>query len=156
MALNSGVQAIHPGYGLLSENADFAQRCAENNIVFIGPSSDVIRKMGDKDEARKTMHQAGVPVIAGSDILTDVESAKKTAEEIGYPLLLKARSGGGGRGIRLVEKAEDFEKAYLNAQSEAQAAFGDGALSVSYTHLDVYKRQAVACRGIMFLRPFRV
>lgn len=130
VALNSGVQAIHPGYGLLSENADFAQRCAENNIVFIGPSSDVIRKMGDKDEARRTMQQAGVPVIAGSDILTDVESAKKTAEEIGYPLLLKARSGGGGRGIRLVERREDFEKAYLNAQSEAQAAFGDGALYI--------------------------
>ncbi|MEL7603295.1 MAG: biotin carboxylase N-terminal domain-containing protein, partial [Bacillota bacterium] len=107
-AVLSGAQAIHPGYGLLSENARFAQLCAECGLVFIGPPADVISRMGDKDEARKTMALAGVPVIPGTGVLSGVEEAAEAAEKIGYPLLIKARAGGGGRGIRLVAKAEEF------------------------------------------------
>ena len=130
VAVNAGVEAIHPGYGLLSENVEFAQKCRENNIVFIGPSAEVIQRMGDKDEARRTMKNAGVPVITGSDILTSQEEALQIAEETGYPILLKARSGGGGRGIRLVEKEEELPAAYRSAVAEAEAAFGDGALYI--------------------------
>ncbi len=127
-AVLSGAQAIHPGYGLLSENARFAQLCAECGLVFIGPPADVISRMGDKDEARKTMALAGVPVIPGTGVLSGVEEAAEAAEKIGYPLLIKARAGGGGRGIRLVAKAEEFALAYLSASAEAESAFGDGAV----------------------------
>lgn len=129
-ALESGAQAIHPGYGLLSENAKFVKLCEECNIEFIGPTSEMINLLGDKDMARKTMRQAGVPVTPGTDVLEDVQSAKALADEVGYPLLIKARSGGGGRGIRLVNTPEEFETAYNNAYAEAQAAFGDGALYI--------------------------
>ncbi|HKM21002.1 MAG TPA: acetyl-CoA carboxylase biotin carboxylase subunit [Lachnospiraceae bacterium] len=122
------VEAIHPGYGLLSENADFAEECEKNHITFIGPSAEVIRKMGNKDEARKTMQRVKVPVIAGSDVLTDVKEAKQAAAKLGYPVLLKARSGGGGKGIRLVNEERELSAAYLNAAEEAKEAFGDGAL----------------------------
>lgn len=125
-ALN--VEAIHPGYGFLSENASFAALCAENNIIFIGPTAELITKMGDKDNARKTMDHAGVPIIPGSDILTDVESAFQKAIEIGFPLLIKARSGGGGKGIRLVENKDEFNQAYHTASNEAKNAFGDEAV----------------------------
>ena len=108
IAVNSGAQAIHPGYGLLSENAKFASLCEECNIAFIGPSSQMISDLGDKDKARKTMKAAGVPVTPGTDVIEDENEAMKAAGEIGYPILIKARSGGGGRGIRLVEKEEDF------------------------------------------------
>ena len=129
-ALATGAQAIHPGYGFLSENASFAELCVKHHIAFIGPSPEIITKMGDKDAARRIMADAGVPIIPGSGILEDIESALKAAEEIGYPLMIKARSGGGGRGIRLVGSPEDFENAYLTASHEAREAFGDGALYI--------------------------
>lgn len=129
-ALESGAQAIHPGYGLLSENAKFVELCEKCNIEFIGPTSEMINLLGDKDMARKTMREAGVPVTPGTDVLEDVESAKVLAEEVGYPLLIKARSGGGGRGIRLVSTPEEFENAYNSAYAEAESAFGDGALYI--------------------------
>jgi acetyl-CoA carboxylase biotin carboxylase subunit len=127
-AVVSGALGIHAGYGLLSENARFAQLCAECGLVFIGPPADVISRMGDKDEARKTMALAGVPVIPGTGVLSGVEEATEAAEKIGYPLLIKARAGGGGRGIRLVSTAEEFALAYLSASAEAESAFGDGAV----------------------------
>ena len=122
VAVESGAQAIHPGYGLLSENAKFVSLCEQCNINFIGPSSEMIKLLGDKDNARKTMRAAGVPVTPGCDIVESVEQAKEEAEKIGFPLLIKARSGGGGKGIRRVDSIEQFEEA-----SEAQSAFGDGA-----------------------------
>jgi len=127
-ALATGAHAIHPGYGFLAENPKFANLCAQCRLAFIGPSSEIIAKMGDKDAARKTMIDAGVPVIPGSDIVEDVKTGLKEAKKIGYPLLIKARAGGGGKGIRLVEKEEDFEKSFLSATQEAQNAFGDGKL----------------------------
>ncbi len=127
VAVESGAQAIHPGYGLLSENAKFVSLCEQCNINFIGPSSDMIKLLGDKDNARKTMRAAGVPVTPGCDIVEVVEQAKQEAEKIGFPLLIKARSGGGGKGIRKVESMESFEESFLAASSEAQSAFGDGA-----------------------------
>lgn len=129
-AVESGAQAIHPGYGLLSENAKFVKLCEECNIEFIGPTSEMINLLGDKDMARKTMRNAGVPVTPGTDVLEDVESAKVLADEVGYPLLIKARSGGGGRGIRLVSSPDEFENAYNSAYAEAESAFGDGALYI--------------------------
>lgn len=131
------VEAIHPGYGLLSENADFAKACEDHGIAFIGPSYEVIRKMGDKDEARRTMQKAKVPVIAGSDILKDIKDAKKTAAKLGYPVLLKARSGGGGKGIRPVYSEGELPGAYLSAGEEAREAFGDGALYLEKYLTDV-------------------
>ncbi len=128
VAVVSGAQAIHPGYGLLSENAKFVSLCEQCNIEFIGPSSMMIERLGDKDEARRTMRNAGVPVTPGSDVIDNIEEAKAKALEIGFPLLVKARSGGGGRGIRRVDKIEEFENAFLSAKAEAQSAFGDGAV----------------------------
>ncbi len=127
-AVVSGAQAIHPGYGLLSENAKFVSLCEKCNIEFIGPSSAMIEKLGDKDEARKTMQAAGVPVTPGSDVIDDLQEAREKAMEIGFPLLVKARSGGGGRGIRRVDAIEEFDNAFLSAKAEAQSAFGDGAV----------------------------
>ncbi len=128
VAVVSGAQAIHPGYGLLSENAKFAALCSQCNIEFIGPSAEMIEKLGDKDAARKTMREAGVPVTPGSDIIEDIDQARAKAQEIGFPLLVKARSGGGGRGIRRVNSVEEFDNAFLSAKAEAQSAFGDGAV----------------------------
>ncbi len=127
-AKGSGAQAIHPGYGLLSENPEFARKCKECGLVFIGPDSEIISKMGDKDEARRTMAAAGVPVIEGTGVLKDVSEARSEAEKIGYPVLIKARSGGGGRGIRPVFSADELEGAFESASAEAQSAFGDGGL----------------------------
>lgn len=124
----TGAQAIHPGYGLLSENARFAELCSRCKIKFIGPSGDIIRRMGDKDEAKRTMRAAGVPVVPGCDLVTSLEQLHCEGTRIGYPLLIKARSGGGGRGIRRVDSPEELENAYLSAQAEAQSAFGDGAV----------------------------
>lgn len=129
-AMVSGAQAIHPGYGLLSENPKFAALCEECGLVFIGPKSEVIAKTGDKDEARKTMREAGVPVIPGCDAVEDVKEAHAAADQIGYPLLIKARSGGGGRGIRLVHASEEFEHAFAAASQEALIAFGDGVMYI--------------------------
>lgn len=127
-AVVSGAQAIHPGYGLLSENAKFVSLCEQCKIEFIGPSSEMITLLGNKDTARKTMKAAGVPVTPGCDVVDDINEAKKEAEKIGFPLLIKARSGGGGRGIRLVRSMDEFENAFLSASSEAEIAFGDGAV----------------------------
>lgn len=126
IAVASGAQAIHPGYGLLSENAKFASLCDQCGITFIGPTSDTISKMGDKNEARITMKNAGVPVIPGSEIINNISTAKQEAENIGYPVMLKARAGGGGRGIRIVKSESELESAFMSATAEARSAFGDG------------------------------
>ena len=127
-AVASGAEAIHPGYGLLSENAKFVSLCEQCHIAFIGPSSQVIARMGDKDAARKTMRAAGVPVVPGCDVVSDLDEAKAEAQKIGFPLLIKAKAGGGGRGIRLVNSPKEFENAFRSASAEAQSAFGDGAV----------------------------
>ena len=127
-AVCTGSQAIHPGYGFLSENARFAELCAQCNIDFIGPPATLIHRMGDKDEAKRAMRAAGVPVIPGCDVVEDVKAAKAEAGRIGFPLLIKARSGGGGRGIRRVDDMAAFEKAFVSASSEARLAFGDGGV----------------------------
>ncbi|MEA5015644.1 MAG: acetyl-CoA carboxylase biotin carboxylase subunit [Candidatus Limiplasma sp.] len=128
VALLSGAEAIHPGYGFLSENPAFAEACEQNGIKFIGPSAQVIRLMGDKEEAKRTMARLKVPTIPGQELLQDAEEAKQAAQRVGFPLLLKARAGGGGRGIRMVERAEDVEAAFRAASAEAQASFSDGGL----------------------------
>ena len=128
VAVATGAQAIHPGYGLLSENAKFVSLCEKCNIEFIGPSAKMISLLGDKDTGRKTMRNAGVPVTPGCDVVESLEKAREEAEKIGFPLLIKARSGGGGRGIRLVNSIEEFDNAFNSASSEAEAAFGDGAV----------------------------
>ena len=130
VAIETGAQAIHPGYGLLSENAKFVSLCEQCNIEFIGPSSRMISLLGDKDMARKTMRNAGVPVTPGCDVCESLEQAREEAERIGFPLLIKARSGGGGRGIRRVDSMDEFDNAYNSAQSEAASAFGDGAVYI--------------------------
>ena len=127
-ALYTGAQAIHPGYGFLAENAGFADLCRKYGVKFIGPSGEVISKMGDKDAARRLMKENHVPTTPGTDILKDAGEAKAAAEEIGYPVLIKASAGGGGKGIRLVEKPEDMERAFQTASSEAEKAFGDGRM----------------------------
>ncbi len=121
-------QAIHPGYGFLAESAAFAQMCKDNNIAFIGPTPDVISLMGDKSRAREKMKEAKVPVIPGSGVLKNIKQAKHEAKQIGYPVLIKARAGGGGKGIRLVQGPDEMENAYLTASKEAQEAFGDGSV----------------------------
>ncbi len=123
--------AIHPGYGFLSENADFAKACEDNGVTFIGPSSDIIAKMGVKTEARKVMREAGLPIVPGTEQpLKSVEEARRTAAEIGYPVMLKALAGGGGKGMRMVEKEEDLEAAYRMSCSEAENAFGNAAVYI--------------------------
>ena len=125
-AKNTDADAIHPGFGFLSENADFVRLCKENGIAFIGPSAEVIDSMGNKSNARKTMMEAGVPVVPGSDgSIESVSQGKEIARKIGYPVLIKASAGGGGRGMRKCFKEEDFENAYLTAKAEAKACFGD-------------------------------
>jgi len=126
IAVASGAQAIHPGYGLLSENAKFASLCEQCGVQFIGPTSETISKMGDKNEARITMKNAGVPVIPGCELLKDTAHAKEEAAKIGYPVMLKARSGGGGRGIRIIKNESEMENAFMAAAAEARSAFGDG------------------------------
>jgi len=109
----TNADAIHPGYGFLAENPDFAQMCLDNEIVFIGPSASVIKRMGDKAEARATMKKAGVPVIPGSeDVIADVKTARKAAADIGYPVILKAVAGGGGRGMRIVREDSQLEEGF--------------------------------------------
>lgn len=118
-------EAVHPGFGFLSENADFARLCEKCGITFIGPSPEVMDAMGDKANAKKTMISAGVPVVPGSDgVVPTVEEAKRVCAEIGYPVMVKASAGGGGRGIRLVESEDKLEKLYIEAQQEALQFFG--------------------------------
>ncbi len=125
----TGVDAIHPGYGFLSENSKFVRMCQKSNVAFIGPDADAMEKMGDKLMARKIMNEANVPVIPGSmDALKDVKDAKKIAKKVGYPVMIKAAHGGGGRGIRKVEREEDIAAAFDAAGKEAMGAFGDVTL----------------------------
>jgi acetyl-CoA carboxylase biotin carboxylase subunit len=125
----ANVDAIHPGYGLLSENASFAEVCEASHIKFIGPTPDVIRLMGEKEKARAAMKQHGVPVLPGSDGVVESEGeALEWAKQVGFPVILKASAGGGGRGMRIVRKEEDLTGLYRQAQSEASAAFGNGDL----------------------------
>ncbi len=125
LALETGCDAIHPGYGFLSENAQFAEICARRGLCFIGPDASIIRRMGDKIEARRTMQAAGIPVVPGSDgNLQNLDQALALAEEIGYPVMLKATSGGGGRGIRRCENAAELKRNFERVVSEASKAFG--------------------------------
>ncbi len=125
----TGADAIHPGYGFLAENAEFADMCNSSGITFIGPPAEVIRKMGDKAEAKKSMKEAGVPVIPGSEgVLTDEKEAMELAKEMGFPVILKAVAGGGGKGMRIVHNQEELEKNFMMAKAEAEAAFGNPAL----------------------------
>lgn len=122
----TGAEGVHPGFGFLSENSKFAELCEACNIRFIGPSSSVIADLGNKQEARKTMMAAGIPVIPGSkEPVYTVEEGRKMAEEIGYPIMVKAALGGGGKGMRVVWDAESFESGFLMAQAESRQAFGD-------------------------------
>ena len=125
-AKTTGAQAIHPGYGFLAENADFARACIDNDLVFIGPSPECIERMGDKSSARETMKACGVPTVPGSDgCLDTVEEARAFAEAVGYPVLIKATAGGGGKGMREVHDPAELESQYQAARTEAGAAFGN-------------------------------
>ncbi|WP_430534670.1 acetyl-CoA carboxylase biotin carboxylase subunit [Listeria rocourtiae] len=131
VAVLTNCDAIHPGYGFLAENADFAELCQDCNIIFIGPSADAISQMGTKDVARETMKKAGVPVVPGSTgIIKDVEEAKKLAKKIGYPVIIKATAGGGGKGIRVAEDEEKLVSGLQITQQEAEAAFGDSGVYI--------------------------
>lgn len=125
-ALTRNATALHPGYGFLAENARFAEICADHEIAFIGPTPDAIRSMGDKSTAKETMQRVGVPTVPGSDgLLTDEKEALVLAQKIGFPVIIKATAGGGGRGMRLVKHEEDLPKLFAAAQGEAEAAFGN-------------------------------
>ncbi len=131
--LVSGADAIHPGFGFLSENSKFAELCEQCNITFIGPDSSVIRKMGNKQEARNTMVAANVPVIPGSKApVYDAAAGAETAEKIGYPVIVKAALGGGGKGMRVAETAEEFENSFNTAQKETKMAFGDDTMYIEH------------------------
>jgi acetyl-CoA carboxylase, biotin carboxylase subunit len=129
-AQTTGCDAVHPGYGFLAENPAFAQACVENDLVFIGPSPDVMARMGDKAQAKQELRSAGVPLVPGTEGTASVEQARTAAVELGLPVLLKAAAGGGGKGMRLVESLDSLEDAFGAAASEAQAAFGDPSLYV--------------------------
>ena len=134
-ALVAGAQAIHPGYGFLSENAEFSALCQKNSIAFIGPSAQNMEMLSDKARVKALMQEAGLPVIPGALALQDAAAAQKAAEQIGYPVMLKACMGGGGRGIRLVESPEQIQGAFLAAQNESMTAFGDGSVYMEkYVH----------------------
>ena len=131
LAVEIGADAIHPGYGFLSENADFARRCEERGVTFIGPSSQAIAAMGSKIESRRLMMAAGVPIVpGGTEPLADAGAARAAAREIGYPVMLKASAGGGGKGMRLVRKEEELEAAFRGASSEAGASFNDPSVYI--------------------------
>ena len=130
-AKNMGADAIHPGFGFLSENSEFVRRCVENGITFIGPSAEVIDKMGNKSQARKTMMEAGVPVVPGTkEPVYDAEEGRRLAAEIGYPVMIKASSGGGGKGMRVAASDDEFEFQFNMAQRESANAFGDDTMYI--------------------------
>lgn len=130
-SLNMGADAIHPGFGFLSENADFVRLCEKNGLTFIGPKADVIDSMGNKSHARKTMMEAGVPVVPGTkEPVYDAETGIKLAEEIGYPVMIKASSGGGGKGMRVAKSSDEFEFQFNMAQRESANAFGDDTMYI--------------------------
>ncbi len=133
----TGAEAVHPGYGFLAENADFAEICDAHGLVFIGPSADMMRKMGDKAEARRRMVEAGVPVVPGSDgIVEDEDQAVAVAEEIGYPVMIKASAGGGGKGMRTVADRDELLANLTLASAEAEGAFGNGAVYIEKLVID--------------------
>ncbi|HSS74413.1 MAG TPA: acetyl-CoA carboxylase biotin carboxylase subunit [Gaiellaceae bacterium] len=127
-ANTTGCDAVHPGYGFLAERPAFVEACVDNDLVFIGPDAKVMAQMGDKIEAKAAMRAAGVPLVPGTEQATTLDQATKLAPELGFPVLLKAAAGGGGRGMRLVASAEELEDAYATASGEAEAAFGDGSI----------------------------
>ena len=127
-ANTTGCDAVHPGYGFLSERPAFVEACVDNDLVFVGPDAKVMAQMGDKVEAKAAMRAAGVPLVPGTEEATTLDQATKLAPELGFPVLLKAAAGGGGRGMRLVSSAGELEDAYATASGEAQAAFGDGSI----------------------------
>jgi acetyl-CoA carboxylase, biotin carboxylase subunit len=127
-ATTTGCEAVHPGWGFLAENPAFVEACADNDLVFVGPSADVMARMGDKVQAKAEMRAAGVPVVPGRESSIAVDEAREAAEEVGYPVLLKASAGGGGKGMRLVGVPDELETAFGTASLEAEAAFGDGSL----------------------------
>ena len=130
LAKEKGVDAIHPGYGFLSENAEFARKCAENDLIFIGPAPEVMNALGDKILAKKIAEQCKVPIIESSTKnLSSLKIALSEADKIGYPVMLKAASGGGGRGMRIVEDAEHLKLYFDSARSESLNAFGDDTVS---------------------------
>ena len=133
----TGADAIHPGYGFLSESAYLAEACDACRITFIGPPADVLRLLGDKSRARRAMRKAGLPVIPGTESLKDVKAARRAARRLGYPVIIKATSGGGGRGMRVVGDADELEDAFLTARREAEAAFGDPRV-----YLEIYVEEA--------------
>jgi acetyl-CoA carboxylase, biotin carboxylase subunit len=129
-AETTGCEAVHPGYGFLAENPAFVEACVDNDLVFIGPPADVMALMGDKISAKQAMRAADVPTVPGTEGATSLEDVRSVAAEVGFPLLLKATAGGGGKGMRLVSDADDLEDAYRTASNEAEAAFGDGTMYV--------------------------
>jgi len=129
-ATTTGCEAVHPGYGFLSENDEFVHACEDNDLVFIGPPADVMARMGDKAQAKAEMRSAGVPLVPGVEGTPTAAAARAAADELGYPVLLKAAAGGGGRGMRLVTAPDQLEDAYAQASNEAMAAFSDGTLYV--------------------------
>src|SRR4051794_26510932 len=129
-ATTTGCEAVHPGYGFLAENPDFVRACVDNDLVFVGPGADVMELMGDKISARQAMRAAGVPTVPGTEGASTLDAARSAAAELGFPVLLKATAGGGGKGMRLVHAPEELERAFATASGEAEAAFGDGTLYV--------------------------
>ncbi len=129
-ARTTACEAVHPGYGFLSENPDFVRTCEENDLIFVGPPAEVMERMGDKARAKAELRAAGVPLVPGTEGAASLGDVRDTAEELGFPLLLKAVSGGGGKGMRLVYSSEELEAAYSTASAEAEAAFSDGSLYV--------------------------
>jgi acetyl-CoA carboxylase, biotin carboxylase subunit len=127
-ATTTGCEAVHPGWGFLAENPAFVAACDDNDLVFVGPNADVMARMGDKVQAKAEMRAADVPVVPGTEGATTLEEARDAAEEAGYPVLLKASAGGGGKGMRLVTEPSDLDAAFTTASLEAEAAFGDGTL----------------------------
>jgi acetyl-CoA carboxylase, biotin carboxylase subunit len=129
-AVTTGCEAVHPGWGFLAENPDFVRACEENDLVFVGPGADLMARMGDKARAKAELRAVGVPLVPGTEEATSATQARAAADELGYPVFVKAAAGGGGRGMRLVESPEDFEDAFASAAAEAEAAFGDPSLYV--------------------------
>ena len=129
-AVTTGCDAVHPGYGFLAENPAFVEACTDNDLVFVGPGAEAMRRVGDKAKAKGEMRAAGVPLVPGTEGTASLAEAAAAAREIGFPILLKAAAGGGGKGMRLVEDADELEDAYAAASAEAEAAFADGSLYV--------------------------
>ena len=129
-AETTGCEAVHPGYGFLAENDEFVRACESSDLVFIGPSAEVVEQMGDKVRAKEILRRAGVPLVPGSDGAADLPDLQRAARDAGFPVLLKASAGGGGKGMRLVVSEDELGGAYASASAEAEAAFGDGSLYV--------------------------